>query len=97
MLINLSDNQTPTNNGVIMKLLFIIACLIACIISGAANAWPLPKVGVEGKIEQMNQYTWVKEHVRTHEPEYVFNDVNSIVDRIQIPEKPKNEERYYGK
>lgn len=44
-----------------MKLIFFIACLLACIASGA-GAWDLPKIGPEGSIEEMRQMQWVKEH-----------------------------------
>lgn len=45
-----------------MKLIFFIACLLACIVSGSAEAWQFPKVGAEGAIEEMHQHEWLEAH-----------------------------------
>ncbi len=79
-----------------MKLLLVVACLIACCISGMAGAWPPVKVGVEAEVQDAAVYQILKEHKpqKADIHQYIFNDVDSIVDRIEIPKKPKGEERY---
>ena len=58
-------------------------------------AWELPKVGVEGKVQDVQVYNAIKHN--THEPIYIYNDMDVIVDRIEIPKKHKDSWKDYGK
>lgn len=65
-----------------MKLFIILSFLIYAIFSSiAASAWELPKVGVEGKIEEFQQAEILRQHRHDHEQVYVFNTEQDVVDR----------------
>lgn len=55
--------------------------MIFCCLLSSAHAWEYPKIGLEAKVQDAQQYTFVKQHTHTTERQYVYNDPQSIADR----------------
>lgn len=91
------EANCATTKGIYMRLVIVVVLfLVVCIVSGAAHAdfieFTKEPVTREERIikTQVEKHKIPKEDIHA----YIFNDMDSIVDRIEIPKKPKGDEHY---
>lgn len=82
----------------LIKLPLYIAVLwiiFLCMVSGA-HAWEPEYIGVSGKVQDIQRMQWVREHSHQREPQYIYNDPQSIADReFQVAVNKLNERKQY--
>lgn len=83
-----------------MRLIFFITCVAACVSAAqGADFISFDNPGLS-RTERLVKLQVIK-HRHGQEladaKQYIRNDMDAIVDRIQIPKKPKGEEVYYGR
>lgn len=74
-----------------MKFIFLIILGLAISAFCNANAWELPKVGVEGAIQDMQIHQAILEHSHKQAPVYIRNSEEDIVN-YTLEDMQRNEQ-----